>query len=291
MHKCKHYKILYQFIFFLFLLNGLSAQKAELAFFGGFSTYLGDLQQKPFVMENAGGVLGVTYKHPVSSKFWLRGGITNSKIAGTDANNDESLRQRNLSFESRITDGYIAAEYRLFTEERSAIIPYAFLGIGMFHFDPYTIYGEKNQKVYLQPLGTEGQGLPEYPDRKVYKLQQIMLPFGGGVLWHASERWTIGIEGRINVLFTDYLDDVSTNYALPGPLLRDRGQLAVDLAWRRDEIDNRPYPINQSTRGNPDNDDMFYYVGLNLGFKLPNSGSTGKPSFRNGKNQLGCPKW
>jgi Domain of unknown function (DUF6089) len=291
MNKHTPYKILCILAFNLYLVTGISAQKAEIAFLGGFSNYIGDLQQKPFVMDNAGGVVGITYKHPLSSKLWLRAGITNSKLTGTDANNEASLVIRNLSFETKITDGYIAAEYRLFSEERAAIIPYVFLGIGMFSFDPYTLYGDKNEKVYLQPLGTEGQGLPEYPDRKMYKLEQFMFPLGGGILWHANEQWTLGLEGRFNLTFTDYLDDVSSTYALPGPLLRDRGQLALDVAWRRDEIDNRPYPTNQATRGNPAVDDMYYYIGFNVGFKLPNSGLNGKPSYKNGLNQLGCPKW
>ena len=44
--------------------------------------------------------------------------------------------------------------------------PYGIIGVGVYHFNPKT--QDKNGNwVALQPLHTEGQGFPEYPDRKV----------------------------------------------------------------------------------------------------------------------------
>lgn len=269
-----------------FFANG---QPAELSFFGGLSNYLGDLQQKPITATNAGTVFGINFKYPVNEHIWVRASVAKGNISASDANNSPELRPRNLSFQTSLTDGYLAGEYRLFSPERSAIIPYVFAGAGMFHFNPYVHFGDKNEKVYLQPLGTEGQGLPEYPDRQFYKLTQFFVPLGAGVQWHANEKWILGIEFRQNFTFTDYLDDASNRYALQGPLLRDRGPLAVELAWRRDEFDGRPYPTNESRRGNPDNNDWYYYLGLQVGFRLPESAGTG--NYKKGKSQLGCPKW
>jgi hypothetical protein len=42
--------------------------------------------------------------------------------------------------------------------------PYLMAGFGVFHFNPFAKYN--GEKVFLQPLGTEGQGYPEYPDLK-----------------------------------------------------------------------------------------------------------------------------
>ncbi len=53
------------------------------------------------------------------------------------------------------------------------------------------------------------------------------------------------------MVFTDYLDDVSNTYPQEAPLLRDRGFLAVELSWRRDEFDGRPYPTDEILRGDP----------------------------------------
>lgn len=288
--KHTYFRILFLF-YSLFFLTGTRAQRAELSFLGGFSNYVGDLQQNVVSLPDAGLAMGLIYKHPLSEKFWLRTGISGSKLSAWDGHNEEDLRLRNLSFQSQVTDGYVALEYRLFSEGAATIIPYIFAGAGMFHFNPYVNYGDKGQKVYLQPLGTEGQGLPEYPERKMYKLNQAIIPLGGGLLWHANEKWTLGVEFRNNFAFTDYLDDVSSNYALEAPLLRDRGQLAVDLAWRRDEIDNSQYPANERRRGNPNNNDWYYYLGINIGYKLPGTGRVGGSGYKNGKTQLGCPKW
>jgi hypothetical protein len=276
------------FIFLVF--SGVcSGQAAEINLFGGLSNYLGDLNQKLIASKNMGKVVGINFKYPLTEHFWLRGSVAKGKLAGHDKDNSPELRVRNLSFQTGLTDGYIAVEYRLFSPDRSAITPYVFSGGGIFHFNPYVHFGDKNEKVYLQPLGTEGQGLPEYPDRKMYKLTKFFIPLGGGLLWTLNDKWFLGIEFRNNVTFTDYLDDVSDSYALQGPLLRDRGPLAVELAWRRDEYDGRSYPTVETSRGNPNNNDWYYYLGLHVGFKLQ-SGSANS-SYKKGKNQLGCPKW
>jgi Domain of unknown function (DUF6089) len=273
----------------LFLYTNAISQAPEFSIFGGMSNYLGDLTQKPLVLKNAGKVLGVNFKFPINDKFWLRASVAQGSIAGYDKDNDVDLQPRNLSFQTNLTDGFLAVEYRVFSPDRHALTPYIFVGGGAFHFNPYVNFGDKNEKVFLQPLGTEGQGLPEYPDRQMYKLTQFFVPVGGGLLWTINEKWLLGIEFRNSFTFTDYLDDVSNRYALPEPLLRDRGPLAVELAWRRDEYDGRPYGNNEGRRGNPNNDDWFYYLGLHAGFKL-NNGSANS-SFKKSKNQLGCPRW
>jgi len=285
------HKILYQRIVFIsILLHGVCfGQSPEISVFGGVSNYLGELSDKVFSTSTAGSVLGLNFKYPLNTHFWVRGSVAQGTLAGADRYNSPDLHRRNLSFQSALTDGYLAVEYRLFTEERSAITPYIFTGAGAFHFNPYVVYGDKKEKVYLQPLGTEGQGLPEYPERKKYKLTQVFIPIGVGMNWNLNEKWMLGFEFRQNIIFTDYLDDVSTRYALPGVLLAGNGPLAVELAWRRDEYDGRPYPATEGIRGNSDNDDMYYYLGLHAGFKLP--GGLGNAGSKKNKNQWSCPKW
>ncbi len=288
-------KFLSTIVFSLFLIvifsNRLFSQQGELSLFGGVTNYLGDLQQTIFSAPDAGAVAGLIYKYPLTSKWFIRAGLAHGKISAWDGNNEPSLISRNLRFESKVNDGYIAAEYRLFSKDQYSITPYAFTGVGVFHFNPYTFLEGSNEKIYLQPLGTEGQGLPEYPEKELYSLTRVMVPIGGGILWHVNERWTVGVELRHNFTFTDYIDDVSTNYALEAPLLRDRGQTAVDLAWRRDEYDGRPYPTNEGKRGNADNADWYYYAGINIAVKFPGGQNKKGGSFFRSKNQLGCPKW
>lgn len=276
---------------FLFIhLAGITQAPVELHVFGGISNYQGDLQPKIISTASLGQSLALNLKAGLSEKFFLRAGLGFSKVSADDKNNPPDLRPRNLSFNSNIEDAHLAIEYRIFSQEELAITPYVFAGIGAFRFNPYAFYGDKNEKVYLQPLGTEGQGLPEYPERQVYKLTQVYVPFGAGLLWRATGKIMVGIEMKLNKTFTDYLDDASTTTVSEALLRRDRGPVAVAMAFRRGELNGAPYPVNPSIRGNPDNKDWFYQVGLTFGYLL-SDGQNNANSYKSRAKKLGCPKW
>jgi hypothetical protein len=88
------------------------------------------------------------------------------------------------------------------------------------------------------------------------------------VKWQINCNLNIGVEFRQTKIFTDYLDDVSTSYINEDELRKGNGQLAVDLAWRQDEYNGSPYPVEGFRRGNPDEDDWYYFAGITLGLKL-----------------------
>ena len=62
----------------------------------------------------------------------------------------------------------------------------------------------------LQPLHTEGQGLPGGP--KQYKRVSISLPVGVALHVILNKYWSVGMELNYRKTFTDYIDDVSTTY-------------------------------------------------------------------------------
>jgi hypothetical protein len=160
----------------------------------------------------------------------------------------------------------------------------------LYHFDPYT-YDTANQKVYLHPLTTEGQGLPQYG--KPYALTQLAIPFGAGLKFKLTERVILGAEIGLRKLFTDYLDDVSTNYAAASDLLQARGQQAVDLAFRSDELvgGTTNYPEKGTQRGGSSVKDWYYFSGIHLSFRFGNSGSGSNGKRSGGRSSsLGCPK-
>lgn len=277
-----------RFFTILLLLSvlGANGQNQSLHVFLGGSNYQGELKVNRFSTVGFGRAVGAIYRNQFSNLFAVRLGISSGLIMGDDAKT--GVTSRNLQFMSYIHDGYGAVEFRLWNHDRFKLVPYGYAGIGVFHFNPFVHYGDKNQRVFLQPLGTEGQGLPQYPDRKMYNTTQVFIPMGGGLLYPLGEKWILGVEARFNKTFTDYLDDVSTNYALPDVLLQGRGQLAVDLAFRGDEISNLRYPTNESIRGNPNNKDWFYYVGITLGINI----NTGNSKYlKHVRNSMGCPKW
>lgn len=147
----------------------------------GASRYNGDLTQSIFSPATIKPAAAVKLKYDFGDVFVLRGGIAWGRVAGNDKNNHRAdLRTRNLNFESGILEGTLCMEINIFEPEFFNAYPYVFAGIGIFHFNPFT-YDDDHVKYYLQPLGTEGQGLPAYPGRKPYSLTQFCLPFGGGM--------------------------------------------------------------------------------------------------------------
>jgi hypothetical protein len=270
-------------VFFLVSIITLpSFSQVRLGIFGGLSNYQGDLTDKLYKSSKA--AFGITASFPIAQRFSIRTGLTLGKIAGADSLSDKpELIARNLSFQSKITEFSVLAQYDIFNIDDTRWTPYVFGGLALFHFNPFT-YDSTQTKVYLQPLSTEGQGLQGYPE-KPYTLTQLSLPFGAGIKYAISDRVQIGLEVGLRKTFTDYLDDVSGGYADPADLLAGKGQQSVDLSYRGDEIGNAAYPTKGFTRGNPKAKDYYYFSGLHLSFAL--GGGEGKSGGRGG---YGCPK-
>lgn len=129
---------------------------------------------------------------------------------------------RNVNFRTKITEFSLMAEiHPLFIfinyENRESdpprLSPYLLGGVGFYSFNPQANLNGK--WVDLQPLSTEGQGFKEYPDRPVYKLQQLNIPVGLGLKYELSPLINVRGEYVYRVLNTDYLDDVSKDYIDP----------------------------------------------------------------------------
>lgn len=263
----------------------LAQSQVQVGLFGGISNYVGDMTDKAY--KNSKGAFGVTLGYQILNRINLRAGFTFAKVSGADSlAKKEDVRLRNLNFQSNITEFSAVAEINTFDMDYKTWSPYIFGGLAVFHFDPYT-YDQQNNKVYLKPLGTEGQGIPGY--EKPYALTQLAIPFGGGIKYNISDKVRIAAEVGLRKLFTDYLDDVSGNYADPNDLLTNRGQQSVDLSYREDELPfgDPFYPPKGETRGSPKYKDYYYFTGLHLVYTI---GGDGSSAFRGGKNKrYGCP--
>lgn len=266
------------------------SQNFHIGLFGGFANYQGDLTDKFYVKNSTKGAGGISLQYEVTERFMLRGGFTYAKITGNDDFNTKTyLQQRNLDFTSSLSELSIIGEYSIFNIYNIRWTPYVFGGLAIFRFNPYT-YDTEHQKVFLKSLSTEGQGLEGY-DNKPYSLTQVAIPFGGGVKYAINDNIRVGAEIGIRKTFTDYIDDVSTNYADPVDLMEQRGQLAVDFAYRGDEVPggNPAYPLKGDQRGGAEQKDLYYFTGLNVTFRLGGGyGSTF--ASKNGRGRLGCPK-
>lgn len=278
--------------FLLCTTHILFAQRLHIGVFGGLAAYNGDLTDKWFPKKVTNGAIGVTGNYELTDNIMLRAGFTYAVVGGADRySRDPALLARNLSFESSISEFSLLGEYYLLNLYDQRISPYVFAGLSVFHFNPYAY--DSSRKIYLKPLSTEGQGLPGYGDRESYALTQAAIPFGAGVKFAVTDRVHLGLEMGLRKLFTDYLDDVSTTYADPADLLAARGQLAVDMSYRGDDVGNPVYPAKGVQRGKAKNKDIYYFTGLHLTYRLgmgnSSRGSGMSGGSRKGRSSTNCP--
>ena len=272
--------------------NTSVAQDLSFHLKGGVLNYQGDLRQEIYTFQGVklGFGLGATYAFTPQLSAGLE--FTHGKIAADDRfNSDPGLFYRNLNFTTNISELALMGTFFLLNPQKMRLTPYITTGLGLFRFNPYT-FDQSGQKFYLQPLGTEGQGLPGY-NKEPYRLTQISIPFGGGIAFRLSDRLHLSWEVVIRRTATDYLDDVSTVYPDQFDLLIGRGLKAVELSFRADEIPINPvFPFGYQSggkRGNPGEKDWYYFSGIKLSLRLPSSES--KSSVRFGKNRTDCPRW
>jgi hypothetical protein len=184
--------------------------------------------------------------------------------------------ERNLNFRSSISEVSMMFEvHPLFfnpSDDRAAsrISPYLLGGVGLFSFNPQGNFN--GTWVNLEPLRTEGQGFPQYPDRKRYKLRQMNIPFGAGVRYELNSLFYARLELVHRVLFTDYLDDVSGKYIDPvyfaANLTPSQAALATQLSDRRAAINPGIVPQVGDVRGDPRDNDAFFSINLKIGIVL-----------------------
>ncbi len=269
----------------LFSVLHTPAQTLRLNFMAGLSNYYGETQTKKLTFEQSNPVIALGATLDLTDKLLLRSEFIATKLQGDDKRG--MYPDRNLNFKTSIREATLLLEYNLFDLYEKKITPYFFTGVGLFNFNSYTT-DSLNRKVFLKGLSTEGQGFPEYPDRKVYKNTQLNIPIGGGLKYAISEDVQFGFEYGLRVLFTDYIDDVSKSFIDPTILRNRAGQLAVDLSYRSDELKSgsQTYPGEGSLRGSPKVNDLYYYGLARLIIRM-NWFENGMSSSR--KNRLGCP--
>jgi len=265
-----------------------NAQNFHFATRLGLANYQGDLKKSSVSLSQAKFLFSLGARYDLSEHVMARSYITLTGLQADDKKGTAAMKQRNLNFRSKIFEWEISGQYSFFSLNEKWWTPYVYAGIGLFHFNPSTKDTNGN-KTFLKPLSTEGQGF--MPGIKEYKLWQLNIPFGIGAEYSLNEDMRIGIEMGYRKLFTDHLDDVSGSYVDQSRLLTARGQTAVDLAYRGDEVGAGPYPSPGVNRGNPKDKDGYYYIAVTYTLRyffdkykqiagLPGGGK---------KKKVGCP--
>lgn len=188
----------------------------------GVSNYLGDIggkekTRRDFVADmklaktrwNFGGFVRYKVKPKISVKLALdylriEG---NDQLSSNPARNTRNLNFRNDMFDLAVTgqfffyeDNDLGNTYRY----KNGFRAYAFIGVGGFYSNPKALY--QGSWVKLRPLQTEGVA---------YSPIGVSIPAGLGFYFTFEKKHRIGFELNYRTTFTDYLDDISGNYADP----------------------------------------------------------------------------
>jgi hypothetical protein len=276
-------------ILFVFVFStGFSALYAQMFLEGGLliggSNYIGDLSGTFMNLGLTRPSGGIMVRYNLSEHFSAKGYMGYGRIVGADSLSGNTFEQtRNLSFFTDLYEISLQMEYNFLPYsykyyDKKQFVPYVFLGVGLFNYNPKTNF--RGNIIELQPLGTEGQGTTEYNDREKYALTQFCFPFGAGVKKRVAERWTVGFELGFRYTMTNYLDDVGGTYANFRVVQRGNGLAAGILSDRSDEKNLQFGPDNEliyapkfnegDRRSNKkyDLNDFYVFAGLNVTFRF-----------------------
>lgn len=307
------------FLTFTFTAENLFGQyKFEYGFSLGTMNYEGDISSGTSIFNNK-----ATRSNPTASFhigyipaefITLRASATIGSIQAADgwlvgtSPAITAKKTRNQQFKSSISEVALLAELYptvLFSSDPSDVKgkfrPYLLVGFGGFHFNPKGLYLSPNgeeQWIDLKPLRTEGQGMPNHPDRKEYSLNQTNIPFGIGLKYFVSYRLSLGFELINRKTKTDYLDDVSTTYidnqdfytffGLTSPIAPIAAQMANNPAFKNGGTYISGYGVG-GIRGSSKYNDYYYSSTIRVSYRF--GASTGTEGIlRSKRGETGCPK-
>lgn len=261
----------------------------EVIYMGGVSNFLGDLGGanqigtnllKDLEFRATRPVIGAALRYKDSPYFAVKATLHIGMLYGNDNLTQEIFRQnRNLHFRSPIVElggvieGYFTKEqpghlYRIKNAKgirRNDIQAYGFVGITAIFFNPQAKYN--GTYVNLQPLGTEGQGID--PLKKKYSRFNFAVPIGIGAKYKINRRWSVGMDIGMRKTFTDYLDDVSTNYYDNAAIKAAKGDGAAYLADPSlGSLFTRGAADMDDQRGDPEDKDAYMFVTFNANYKF-----------------------
>lgn len=311
----KHYKI---YLFVLILMVSLSSnvsaqyfngnntfwknQRHSFGFGIGAANFLGELGGRDQIgtrfiydMEwsETKPALQANYRYQVTSRIFAKAQFAFALVGGNDALTNEMFRQnRNLHFRSTIYELSLQMEvdvvqfkndsrYNLSsaaTKNSSSI--YVSIGAGVTRFNPKANF--QGEWFALRKFGTEGQKQEGGPEQ--YSLFTVVLPLGVGFRYELNREWTLGIELVHRVTFTDYMDDVSTDYFDNDIIKQTQGELAShfadpSLGYFVDE-NGREIPLNSTftgaQRGQPAENDAYFTLSINAYYNIQKSFKRGK---------------
>lgn len=235
-------------------------------------------------------VLSAKYRFRIIEVVAAKAGFTWAMLAANDALSGSIGRKlRNLSFRSQLIQFSLHGEYYFVKEKTNPrysfttmhsirnLSAYAFTGVSVNYFNPKAKLDGVTYE--LQPLGTEGQGLPGNPAK--YSKFAFGFPIGLGAKYSFTNKIQIGLEISNTYTTSDYIDDAYDSYYDNNAIATSYGNIAAELADRHIDVDGNqltPYVSGTTRRGNPKYNDAFIFTVVTLTYKLKRD-NTGLPKF------------
>jgi hypothetical protein len=242
-------------------------QSGEIGVQLGAAHYFGDLNMTT-QLNRPHPAFGVFIRKQLNNYAALRVALNYFNLSYSDKlqSRNEFQRRRNLDFQTSILEFLLQGDFNFFrfnpVNPTERFTPYLTFGAGFFYYNPYTYFG--GIKYELRSLGTEGQNSPSNPGKE-YGTMAVCLPAGFGIKWSLNNKINMHIEVTHRFTTTDYIDDVSGNYAGAGAFIPETP--AYFLQDRSYET-GTPIGIEGYQRGFKGNKDQFTTVsfGITLNF-------------------------
>lgn len=174
----------------------------------GLSYYMGDINPKMPLRQSRLG-LGAVVRYYGGTRWAFRLSYSYLNLHGDDAVSNY-MPERGLAFQTTAHDVSIVAEFNFFDyftgSKRSYVSPYIFGGISGFYFNP-TLDGTP-----LSGFITDVEDYESEPKSPKYSNWSASVPFGVGVKYSAGKKVGLALEWRMNLTFTDWIDDCHAYY-------------------------------------------------------------------------------
>ncbi|HXH98937.1 MAG TPA: DUF6089 family protein [Sphingobacteriaceae bacterium] len=241
-------------LYFFGLFSDLLAQSWEVGGFGGSSGYMGDINpDNPLKFTDI--AFGGQVKRNIDPYWSFKLSAMHGKIRGDDAkSSNEYQQQRNLNFNSDISEVSIQTEFNLFNYipgvSKKIFTPYIFTGIAGIAFNPKTTYNGREYE--LANYSTEGL---------TYKNYALAIPYGVGIKYNVTRYWNLIGEVGYRTALTDYLDDLSMTYPDKNSLINNDARALSDRSGENTGI---YFGAAGTQRGDFRKRDNYMFAGISL---------------------------
>jgi len=284
----------------------------------GASNYLGDiggkeLTRRDFVVDmhipSTRWAAGGYVRYKFSKRLSLGVNVDHIRITDTDAlTSNPARRARNMNFRNNMYEIGARAEITIWYDNdvgnRGYYNPdfklFLFGGLAGYYSNPQGQIFNEGDLAYggewfdLRDWRTEGQEKP-------YSAFGLAIPAGVGLYFTFNKQWRIGWEVSWRTTFTDYLDDISTTFEIPGSddpqameFVNQSYQALVDDI-NKENPDMSPLSVNSfryipgfsTKRGDPTHNDSYLTTQVTIGKVIRGRSNFYKSKYSWLKNRAG----